>query len=125
MKQGLSVKVSTKNQCMDNDTTKAVKKEEIKNTIKTKYEQVSERLDRDGYISDRQLVNIWGDETGIYKSSEHIRRWKKLKSDRSFFADKKIVEKRKGHRCHLVRLENEPANSWYKVGKDFYNEITL
>lgn len=95
----------------------------LQNIIKTKYEQVSEILDRDGYISDSQLFKIWGDESGIYKAQEHIRRWKKLQSDRGFFTDKTIIEKKKGHRCHLVRIENQKDDSWYKVGKDFYKEI--
>lgn len=93
------------------------------NIKKTKFEQVSEILDKDGYISDSQLVKIWGNESGIYKAFEHIRIHKKLQSDRQFFADKKIVEKVKGHRSHLVRVEGQPDGEYYKVGKEFYNEI--
>lgn len=97
----------------------------IENITKTKYQQIAEILDKDGYISDSQLFKIWGDETGMYKSQEHIRRYKKLQADRNFFADKKIIEKKKGYRCHLVHIDGEPKNSYYKVGKQFYDSVLL
>lgn len=92
---------------------------------KTKYEQVAEILDKEGYISDTQTAKIWGGEEGIYNVSEHIRIWKKLQSDRSFFEDKKIIEKKKGYRCHLIRIEGLEDNQWYKVGKEFFKEIKI
>lgn len=95
----------------------------IKNIKKTKFEQIAEILDKEGYISDTQAFKIYGDESGIYKVKEHIRIWKKLKADKEFFADKKIIEKKKGYRSHLVRVETDPANSYYKVGKEFFNSI--
>ena len=93
----------------------------IQNYKKTKYEQVSEILDKQGYILDDQTAKIFGNDK-IYAVSEHIRKWKKLQSDREFFKDKTIYEKQKGHRCHLVRISEE---CWYKVGKEFYNEVNL
>ena len=90
---------------------------------KTKFQQIADCLEKDGYLSDTQAVKIYGDESGIYKCLEHVRIWKKLQADRQFFADKKIIEKRKGHRCHLVRVEGQTEHEAYKVGKEFYNEI--
>jgi len=95
------------------------------NIKKTKYQQVSEILEKQGYISDTQAVKIWGDESAIYKTSEHIRKWKKLQSDRNFFEGKKIIEKEKSYRCHRVKVEGMAHNCFYKVGKEFYNEITI
>jgi hypothetical protein len=94
----------------------------ILNTKKTKYEQVAEILDKQGYILDDQTAKIFGNDK-IYAVSEHIRIWKKLKSDREFFALVKIVEKKKGYRSHLVRLEGQ--NHYYKVGKEFYNTVVI
>ncbi len=96
---------------------------EIKDTKKTKFEQVGEILEKEGYLSDSQAYKIWGNEEGMYKSLEHIRIWRKLQHDRDYFKNDKIVEKKKGHRCHLVRIEGMGKDSYYKVGKEFYNEI--
>lgn len=90
---------------------------------KTKFQQVCEVLDREGYLSDTEAVKIWGNEEGIYKSLEHVRIWKKLNADRDFFADKKIIEKKKGYRTHLVRTADQPKDQYYKVGKEFYNSL--
>lgn len=95
----------------------------IQNIKKTKYEQVAEILDKQGYITDSETFKIYGNESDLYKVREHVRIWKKLQADKQFFADKKIVEKQKGHRCHLVRVEGQ--DSYYKVGKQFYNSIDL
>ena len=95
---------------------------EIKRTNKTKQQQVFEILDKQGYILDDQSAKIFGEEK-LYAVSEHIRIWRKLKSDQAFFADKKITEKKKGYRCHLVHVDNEPENSYYKVGKEFFNSV--
>ena len=95
-----------------------------KNIKKTKYEQISEILNNNsGYLTDKEAVKIYGSESGIYKVLEHIRIWKKLQSDKRFFADKKIIEKQKGHKCHLVRVEGQDL--YYKVGKEFYKSINL
>lgn len=45
--------------------------------------------------------------------------------DREFFKNEKIIEKKKGHRCHLVRCEGMKEDAYYKVGKQFYKEVTL
>lgn len=92
---------------------------------KTKYQQIAEILENNGYISDTQTVKIYGDESGIYKVFEHIRKWKRLQKDRNFFADKKIIDKTKGRRCHLVRVGSLEENQYYKVGKEFWNEIVI
>ena len=92
---------------------------------KTKREKIFEILDQQGHILDQQTVDIFGSEEGVYKVSEHIRIWRKLRADQHFFQGKKIIAKMKGHRSHMVRLETEPENSWYKVGKEFYNTILL
>lgn len=98
-------------------------KHKILNITKGKFQKVYELLDKQGYITDQQACEIWGDEDGVYKVEEHKRIWRKLNADRDFFKDKKIVEKKKGYRCHLVRLEN--MDSWYKVGKEFFSEIVI
>lgn len=95
----------------------------IKNYKKNKQEQIFEILDKQGYILDNQTLKIFGDENGLYNVHEHIRIWKKLKSDEAFFKDKKIVEKKKGHRSHLIRLEGEEG--YYKVGKEYFNSIEI
>ena len=93
------------------------------NYKKTKREQVFEILNKQKYIMDRETAKIFGDK--LWRVNEHIRIWKKLREDKQFFADKKIVEKRKGHRCHLVRVEGQEEGSYYKVGKEFFNTIHL
>lgn len=97
---------------------------EILNTKKTKYEQVAEILDKQGYILDDQTAKIFGNDR-IYCVSEHVRKWKKLQSDRNIFSTKKIVEKKKGYRCHLVRTEDMAINSYFRVGKEFWNEVVI
>jgi hypothetical protein len=97
---------------------------EIKRTKKTKQQQVFEILDKEGYIYDAQTAKIFG-EAKLYSVSEHIRIWKRLKSDQEFFANKKITEKKKGHRCHLVHVDGEPKNSYYRVGKEFFNLVVV
>lgn len=96
----------------------------ILNTKLTKRQQVFEILDKKGYILDDQTSKIFG-ENKLWCVSEHIRIWKKLQTDRNFFKDVKIVEKKKGYRCHLVRTKNMKDGQYYKVGKEFYNEIEL
>lgn len=93
------------------------------NIKKTKYEQVVELLERQGYILDEQTAKIFGHDK-IYAVSEHKRIWHKLKSDREFFKDKKIYAKQKGHRCHLVKITKD-GEFWYKVGKEFFNEVEI
>ena len=95
----------------------------VTNIKKGKREQVFELLDKQGYILDQDLFKICPDENWLCNAQEHIRAWDKLKKDREFFKDKKIVEKKKGYRSHLVRLEGMKQDSYYKVGKEFYNEI--
>lgn len=99
--------------------------EKYLNTKKTKYERVAEILDKDGYLSDTKACKIWGNEEGVYKCLEHIRIWKKLQSDREYFKNVKIIEKKKGHRCHLIKIEGLGENSYYKVGKEFYKECIV
>ena len=89
----------------------------------TKREKIFKILDSRGFILDQESADIYGDESGVYKVSEHIRIWRKLRADQDFFKGKKIIAKTKGHRCHMVRLHDEPENSWYKVGKEFYDSI--
>lgn len=98
----------------------------ISSIKKTKYQQIAEVLERrEGFISDQDIYNIYDCEDGLWKAQEHIRIWKKLQADRKFFKDKRIIEKEKGHRCHLVRIEGQNDGSFYKVGKQFYNEVTI
>lgn len=92
-------------------------------TKPSKYEQVAEILEKQGYILDDQSAKIFGNDK-LYRVNEHVRIWKKLQSDREFFRDKKIYDKKKGHRCHLVKISKE-NDFWYKVGKEFYRELDL
>ena len=92
---------------------------------KTKREQIFEILDKQGYILDPQVFDIYRDESGLWKSREHARIWRKLRADQNFFKGKKIIAKMKGHRCHMVHVDPEPENSWYKVGKEFYNSLDI
>lgn len=87
----------------------------------TKYEQVAEILDKQGYILDQQSFKIFGENwTG---SSEYVRKWKRLQADKNFFKDKEIIEKKKGNRCYMIRTTDGEVNCYYKVGKEFY--VTL
>ena len=90
--------------------------------MKTKREQVFEILDKQGYILDDQTAKIFGEEK-LWCVHEHVRIWKKLKADKEFFADKKIIEKHKVYRAHLVRVEGQQEGSYYKVCKEFFNMI--
>jgi len=94
------------------------------NITKGKREQVFEILDKQGYILDDQTCKIFG-ESGLYRVHEHVRIWKRLKKDRDFFSQVQISEKKKAHRCHLVRIATMPEGQYYKVGKEFYNSIHL
>jgi ribosomal protein S8 len=95
----------------------------VLNLKKTKYEQVAEILDKEGYLSDTNAFKIWGSEEGIYKQSEHVRIWRKLQQDRNSFSDRKVVELKKGHRSHLVRFEGMGENQYYKIGKEYFKEL--
>ncbi len=95
---------------------------DIKNYKKTKQQQVFEILDKQGHILDDETAKIFGNDK-IYRVSEYIRIWVRLQADREYFKDKKIVEKSKGHRCHLIKLDGE--QHYYKVGKEYWNEIIL
>ena len=95
------------------------------NTKKTKYQQIAEIIEKEGYLSDSQAFKIYGDESGIYKSLEYLRKWKRLQSDKAFFGDKKIIAKRKGYRSHLIQIKGMKEGAWYKVGKEFYDTIKL
>lgn len=92
------------------------------NIKKSKYEQVAEILEQKGHILDDEAFKIFG-ENKLYNVHEHVRIWRKLKDDRAFFEGKKIVEKTKGHRCHLIRIEGQ--EHFYKVGKQFWNEVSV
>lgn len=100
----------------------------ITNYKKSKKEQVFEILDKQGYILDDQSAKIFGNDK-IYRVHEYIRIWARLKSDREFFKDKNIIEKKKGYRMHLVRIKHveqvELDSEFYKVGNEFYNEVIL
>lgn len=96
----------------------------ITNYKQSKKEKVFEILDKQGYILDDQKAKIFGN-SNIYKIYDYERIWKKLTSDRDYFKDLLIIEKKKGHRCHLVRTKDMNEGSYLKVGKEFYNEITI
>lgn len=86
-----------------------------------KSKQVYEILKKQGSITDRQLAKIWGGEPNFDTAVNYIQQAKRLLADQNFFADKKITEKKKQHRSHFVRAENQ----WYRVGKQFFDEIEL
>jgi len=96
----------------------------IINQKKNIHEQVSEILDKQGYILDDQSAKIFGNDK-IYRVHEHVRIWQRLQKDKEYFKGKTIVEKTKGHRCHLVRTNDMSENSYVKVGKGFWNSIDL
>jgi len=95
----------------------------IINKNKTKKQKIFEVLDKQGYILDEQTVDIFGDESGVWKVWEYVRMWKRLNQDKNFFKAFVVIEKSRGHRSHLVRVQGQ--ESWYKVGKEFYETITL
>jgi len=92
--------------------------------MKNKKQKVFEILNTQGYILDKQSAKIFG-EAGLYKIYEYIRMWNRLNKDREYFKDKKIVEKKKSYRCHMVRIEGQEDNCFFKVGKDFFDEVIV
>ena len=99
-----------------------MRQEKLLNVKKGKRELVFDILNKQGYILDKQTCEIFG-ESGLWKVGEHVRIWKKLKEDTSFFEGKKVLEKRKGYRCHLIRTDGMEEGKWYRVGKEYYNSI--
>lgn len=97
---------------------------EINNYKKSKYQQVAEILNEQGYILDEQTAEIFGNDK-IYRVFEHERIWRKLQQDKEYFKDKEIIEKKKGYRCHLVRTIDMRKDSYIKVGKEFYNLVQI
>lgn len=90
---------------------------------KTKKERIFKILKEQGWISDKQSAEILGEN--CYNVYEYKRMWVKLNSDREFFEGKKIIEKKKGYRCHMVRIAGMEEGEYYKVGKEFFNELSV
>ena len=84
-------------------------------------QKIWNKLDKDGYCTDSDLAKIYGKEPNFSTAEEYKRAWHKLRAEKLEFADKEIVEKHHSGRRYFVRLKGMDRNTWYKVGKDFYN----
>lgn len=80
---------------------------------------IFEKLDNGEYITDDVVYNFTKKESSLFTAQEYIRQWKRLKSDREFCNDREILGVEKGRRCYLVEFKE----GYYKIGKEFYNEI--
>ena len=84
-------------------------------------QKIFKALDETSYLSDTQVAKIWGGEPNWTTAEEYKRQWQKLKADRDFFKDIKILSLQKGRRCYLAEYEKD---KYYKIGKDFYEELS-
>ena len=84
-------------------------------------QKIFKALDETSYLSDTMVAKIWGGEPNWTTAEEYKRQWRKLKADREFFKDIKILSLEKGRRCYLAEYEK---GKYYKIGKDYYEEIT-
>ncbi len=90
----------------------------IKKTIKQK---IFDELDKTGYLTDSQVAKIYGAKEINFTTSENYKgMWRRFNADLNFFKGKKIIGVEKGHRIYLVKID---TGEFYKVGKDFYDEI--
>ena len=86
-------------------------------TIKSKLWEI---LDKKGYLLDQDIANIYGKEEEInwVTALEYKRQWLRLKQDREFFKDKKILSISKYKGCKA-----ETSEGWYKIGRDYFEEL--
>ena len=88
----------------------------MKKSIKT---QIWKALEKTGYLTDTDVAKIYGEkDLNFVVAEEYKRQWCRFKSDREFFADKKIKQIVKANRKHYVELED---GLHYKCGKDFFD----
>lgn len=88
----------------------------MKQTLKSK---IFQALDEHDYLTDTMVAKIWGKEPDWTTAEEYKRQWRRLKADREFFKDIKILSLEKTKRGHLAEYEK---GKYYKIGKDFYEE---
>jgi hypothetical protein len=88
-------------------------------TIKQKIWKI---LEEKGYVNDQELFNIYGKEEEINwaTSGEYERQWRKLKRDREFFVDKKILALVKYRGCRA-----EIFGGWYRISPHYFEEIKV
>lgn len=89
-------------------------------TIKQK---IFEKLEKDGYCTDSDLAKIYGKEPNYYTAEQYKKAWLKLKFDRERFGDEEIIKKSHHNRGYYIQLKGMDKYAFYKVSKDFYNEV--
>lgn len=87
-------------------------------SIKTK---IWSKLDRDGYITDQDLYDIYGKEPNFVTAEEYKRQWRSLNNYRAYFDNKDIARIEKYKRYYKAQLRGE--NVWHKISKAYYQEI--
>jgi len=89
----------------------------MRETIKSK---IFKHLDEYGHILDKDLAKIYNGEPNFCGAEEVKRRWRRLQFDRKSFDDAVIVKTHRAKRNYLISLDGV---HWYKVGKDYFDEI--
>jgi len=91
-------------------------------------QKIWDKLDKDGYITDGDLFNIYRKEPNFY-SAEMIKcdyfRLKNCLQVHNFHNDY-TTETTKGHRCYLVRnaeMKKLDSNRWLKIPKVYYEYL--
>ena len=82
---------------------------------------IFEKMSAGEYVTDTMLAKFCGGEPNYYQAEVYKSQFRKIERDREFFADKNITRIEHYRRNYKAQLDNQ--NSWYRIGKDYYNEI--
>lgn len=79
-------------------------------------------MEEKGYCCDQDVANYSKNEDyyGFYEADQHVRLWKKLQ----YFKDFNFTEIAKGNRVYLARTEEMEKDSWHKIPKELYIELS-
>ena len=77
-------------------------------------------MDKKGYVNDQEIFNFRNKESDILTACDYKAQYNRIKRDRDFFTGKPIVKLHKYKRYYQASLNGE---LWYKISKDYFNEI--
>ena len=77
-------------------------------------------MDEKGYANDQEVFNFRKRENDIITGYDYQAQYNRIKRDREFFADKKVIKISNYKRDYRGSLNGE---TWYKMCKDYFNEI--
>jgi hypothetical protein len=86
---------------------------------------IFKKMDVDGYVLDYEVAKFLGREPNYRTVENYKKNWRRLKNDKTRFADEEIIEKIHFNRGYYIRLKGMDKHSLYKVGKDFYSSINI